>query len=158
MTFASFVVVALLSIFGVASIMEFYKKTIRKGQSKTWENWVVGAVLSFGVATLDCLTGIAYIFFPNAMVVNILIYGVVFFFVQMFVDMKIIKALITSAMATMDIEKFVLIILDKFGLTVDKIKGILKKLGITQEKFAEALRDAGFPEDKIETLIKMFYE
>ena len=156
MTITAYVVVALLSVFGIAAIMEFYKKTIRKGQSAKWENWLVGAALSVGVSVLDCLTGLAYPFVAN-MAFNILIYAVVFFFVQLFVDMKFIKMIIAQAVATMDVEKFVTIVLDKLGLSVEKVKNIIAKLGLKKEQVAKVLAEAGFPEDEIEKILAMFF-
>lgn len=156
MTITSYLLVALLSVLGIATLVEFYKKTIRKGNAKNWENWIVGAVLSVGFAILDCLKGLAYPFVSNQ-IINILIYAAVFFVVQLFVDMKLIKKLISSAIASMDLEKFVLIVLDKLGISLDKVKDVLKKLGITREKLKNALVDAGFPEDKVEKLLDMLF-
>lgn len=156
MTVLAYIVVALLSVFGIAAFMEFYKKTLRGGKSANWENWLVGAALSIGVAVLDCLTGLAFPFVAN-MAFNILIYSVVFFLVQLFVDMKFIKKIITCAVDTMDVEKFVNIILNKLGISVDKVKSVISALGITKEQVAKALSETGFPDDEVERIINMFF-
>lgn len=156
MSIVSFVVIGLLSAFGVAALMEFYKKTIRKGHAAAWENWVVGAVVSAGISALVCYTGLAYPFFGN-MIINVAVYAVAFFLIQMFLDMKVIKKLIINALETMDIDKFINTVLAKLGLTVEKIRGILQNLGITRAKLEKTLLDAGLSEEKVKEILDLLY-
>ena len=157
MDILSFVVVGLLSVLGVSALVEFYKKTIRKGEAKAWETRVVAAVLSIGVAALICLKGLAFLPVEN-MILNIVIYAVVIFVLQFFLDMKLIKKIIASALEYIDIDKLAGIILGKFGITMDKIRSILDGLKITKEKLEKALKDAGVSDAVIEKIIKLIYE
>jgi len=156
MTIASFIVIAALSVLGVAALVEFYKKTIRKGQAAKWENWLVGAVLSAGIAYLDCTKGLAFLFVDN-IAFNVIIYAVIFFVAQLFLDMKFIKQIISSALSGMDIEKFFYLVIDKLGISLDKIKSVLQQLDVTREKLEKALLDAGFPADKVKTLLDILF-
>lgn len=156
MTFISFVVVGLLAVFGVSSLVEFYKKTIRKGNAKKWENWLVGGVLSVGMAALICLTGIAYPVFSNVYV-NLGAYAVVIFLVQFFLDMKVIKKVLASALENTDVTKLIGVILPKLGLTPEKVKDFLKSLGITRETLVLKLIEAGLSKDKAEEVAQAIF-
>lgn len=157
MDILSFVVVGLLSVLGVSALVEFYKKTIRKGQASSLEVKLVAAVVSIGVAALICLKGLAFLPVEN-MILNIAIYAVVIFVLQLFLDMKLIKKIIASALEYIDIDKLAGIILGKFGITMDKIRSILDSLKITKEKLEKALKDAGVSDAVIEKIIKLIYE
>ena len=157
MDILSFVVVGLLSVLGVSALVEFYKKTIRKGEAGVWETRIVAAVLSIGVAILICLKGLAFLPLEN-MILNIAIYAVVIFVLQLFLDMKLIKKIIASALEYIDIDKLAGIILGKFGITMDKIRKILDGLKITKEKLEKALKDAGVSDAVVEKIIKLIYE
>lgn len=156
MTIFSYVVVGLLAVLGVSMLVEFYKKYIRKGESGVWENRIVAAVLSIGAAVLICLTGLAYLFFGN-MIANIAVYSVAIFLLQLFVDMKIIKALLEAAIKFIDLEKFVDMVFTALGLTPEKVAKILANLGITEEKLKKALLDAGIPEDLTNKIIDVLF-
>ena len=156
MNIFSFVIVGLLSVLGVSALVEFYKKTIRKDQGKAWENWVVGAVLSIGFAALICLKGLAYPFFSNVLI-NIAIYAVVIFVLQLFVDMKFIKKIIASAIEYADVEKFIPVLLEKLGISVEKLQTILKTLNITAAKLKKALLDAGIAEATVEKILAILF-
>lgn len=157
MDILSFVVVGLLSVLGVSALVEFYKKTIRKGQASSLEVKLVAAVISIGVAALICLKGLAFLPVGN-MILNIAIYAVVIFVLQLFLDMNLIKKIIASALEYIDIDKLAGIILGKFGITMDKIRSILDGLKITKEKLEKALKDAGVSDAVIEKIIKLIYE
>lgn len=159
MTVTSTIIILCLSVFGVASLMEFYKKTIRKGNSQTWENWLVGGVLSFGTSALIVLTGMLGNPLPFNLPVwaGILIFGAVFFFVQMFVDMKIIKQIVKSVVSQKDVAAYADILLSKVGLSLDKVRDILKNTGITEEKFREYMKKIEIADDDIEVLVKLLY-
>lgn len=152
MTILTFIVIGLLATFGVAAFMEFYKKGIRKGNAKTWENWVVGAALSIGVSVLLCLTGLAYPIFSQV-IINIAIYAVVIFCIQLFVDMKIIKKMIVMILGQMDVTKLFNTVLGKLGLSAATIATVLKFMGKGEAELRKALLEAGLPEEKVNEVI-----
>lgn len=156
MTILSFVVIGLLAVFGVSALVEFYKKTIRGGNAKAWENWIVGGVLSIGVAALLCFTGIAWLPFGN-LYLNWAVYSVVIFLIQLLLDMKVIKKILASALENVDIVKLATIVLPKLGLTAEKIKNILNSLGIDKDTLVAKLIEAGMPEDKVKELADYIY-
>lgn len=147
MSILSFIVVTLLALFGVSAAVEFYKKTIRKGNAKSWENWLVGGALSVGMAALLCFTGIAYAFFANPWI-NTAIYAVVFFVAQFFLDMKVIKKLLASALQNADIQKILDVVLPKVGLTVEKIKNFLTSINVDRKTLEAKLVEAGVTPEK----------
>ena len=157
MDILSFIVIGFLAVLGVSALVEFYKKTIRKGQAGAWETRAVAFVLSAVASVLMCLNGLAYLFFDNIFV-NIAVYAIAIFIIQLFLDMNLIKKIIASALEYIDIDKLVGIILGKLGITVDKIRKILDALKVTKDKLTKALRDAGVSEKVIEKIIKILYE
>lgn len=152
MTILTFIVIGLLATFGVAAFMEFYKKGIRKGNAKTWENWVIGAALSIGVSVLLCLTGLVYPIFSQV-IINIAIYAVVIFCIQLFVDMKIIKKMIVMILGQMDVTKLFNTVLGKLGLSAATIATVLKFMGKGETELRKALLEAGLPEEKVNEII-----
>ena len=152
----SFIVMGLLAVLGVSSLVEFYKKVIRKDKAGVWEIRIVAAVLSIGVSVLMCLTGLAYPFF-DAQVINIIIYSVVIFLIQLFLDMKIIKMILAKALEYIDIEKFITTVLAKLGISIEKVRKILDFLNITEDKLREALKSVGIADDVIEKIIDLLY-
>lgn len=156
MNILSFIIICLLSVLGVSALVEFYKKTIRKDQAKTWENWVVGAVLSVGFAALICFKGLAYTLFSNP-ILNVAVYAAVIFLLQMFIDMKFIKKILASALEHADVEKLIPAILDKIGVSLEKVQSILKSLNVTATKLKKALTDAGVSEATIEKIVSIFF-
>lgn len=152
----SFVVIALLAVFAVSVLVEFYKKTIRKDKAKKWENYLVGGLLSVGVAALLNFTGIGYVVTGNVWI-SWAIYSVVIFLIQKFLDMKVIKKLLLSALQNADIEKLINAILPKIGLTVEKIKNILISLGINKEKLIKELIENGVTTEKAEEIAKAIF-
>lgn len=156
MTILSFIVIGLLAVFGVSALVEFYKKTIRGGNAKPWENWLVGGGLSIGMAALICFTGIAWLPFANVYY-NWAAYSVVIFLLQFFLDMKVIKKLLMSALENVDIIKLATVVLPKLGLTAEKIKNILVSLGIDKDTFIAKLVEAGMPEDKVKELAEYIF-
>jgi hypothetical protein len=159
MTIISFIVVGLLSAFGVAAMMEFYKKIVRKGNTKAWENWVIGIIISFAVAAFVCYTGLEYTFgtFFGSKLLSTTVYGLIFFFVQMFLDMNVIKKIILSAIETMDIDKFGTAVLSKFGFTVSKFQEILNGFGVSKDKIKGVLTEAGFSETKVTEIANFLF-
>jgi len=156
MTIFSFIVIGLLAVFGVSALVEFYKKTIRKGNAQPWENWVVGGALSIGMAALICFTGIAWLPFANVYL-DWAVYSVVIFLLQFFLDMKVIKKILASALENIDVVKLAEVVLPKLGLTAEKIKAILVSLNVDKKTFIAKLTDAGMPKDKVLELADYIY-
>ena len=110
-----------LEIFGTATLVEIYKKRIRKDKSKKWENRLVAGVLS----SLDVLILILlHIFKPILGLIGAplwadhTLYLVGFFILQKTADMQIIKKLIRSCVKS---------ILSTYGFSNEQIELILYK-------------------------------
>ena len=89
-----YIIVLVFVVFGMALIAEFYKKTIRKDKSKTWENRFLGFTLSvlsaFGLYSANLIIPILSIF--NAPFwANVSFYILAFYYFQRQVDMKLLK-------------------------------------------------------------------
>lgn len=157
MDIVSFVVVGLLAILGVSALVEFYKKVIRKDEAGVWEIRIVALVVSAAVSALMCLNGLAFPIFGNN-ILNIVVYALVIFLIQLFLDMKLIKKILANVLDYIDIDKFVGVVLGKLGITMDKVRKVLDTLDITKEKLEKALKDAGISDATIEKIIKIVYE
>ena len=96
MIYAAFV---FLEIFGIAALMEVYKKTIRKDKAKKVEIYIVAEILTvLCIVILKALN----IFKPILGLIgaplwaDYILYNIGIYFFQMQADMKIIKKLIKS--------------------------------------------------------------
>jgi hypothetical protein len=156
MSIVSFVIVTLLAVLGVSALIEFYKKVIRGGKSSKVENWIVGGVLSIGMAALLCFKEIAFLPFTN-IYINWAVYSGAIFLLQFFLDMNMIKKIIASALANVDIKKLFGAILPKLGLTPEKIRNILVGLKITKSKFIKELVDNGLSEEVANEIADIIY-
>ena len=94
-----YVILLAAEVLGVASLMEVYKKSIRKNKATTWEIRGVGLVasaLAIGVLIL------AQVFQPFLGLIgaklwmDYLFYVLVFYFLQMQADMKVVKKIVKS--------------------------------------------------------------
>lgn len=157
MDIVSFIVVGLLAVLGVSALVEFYKKVIRKDKAGVWEIRAVALVLSAAVSALMCLNGLAFPILDNN-ILNIVIYAVVIFVIQLFLDMKLIKKILANVLDYIDIDKFIGVVLGKLGITMDKVRKVLDTLGITKDKLRAALKEAGLSDEVIEKIIKIVYE
>lgn len=96
MIYAAFV---FLEIFGIAALMEVYKKTIRKDKAKNIEIYVVAEIL---VALSVLILKVLNIFQPILGLIgaplwaDYILYNIGIYIFQMQADMKIIKKLIKS--------------------------------------------------------------
>lgn len=87
-------------VFLTSFLMEIYKKLIRKDKFKRWECRIIGAILSaIGIEILH-LSGALYLVFHNMLNakewLDYALYLIIFYYCQLKVDMKLIKALIKS--------------------------------------------------------------
>lgn len=108
-----------LEIFGIASIMEVYKKTIRKDRAKKWEIHIIAGLLS-GIGVL-ILCGL-HIFKPILGILDApieadyVLYFLGFFFLQKSADMNIIKGITKVCLKTL---------LSSYGFNDKQIEEIL---------------------------------
>ena len=104
----------------IAGLMEIYKKSIRKGKAKPWENYLIALILSIGSLVILVLSDS---FKPVLSMIgadlwmDYVSYVILIYFMQFNVDKKIIKKIVRS---------FVSNFLEKTGLDEDQIKEILK--------------------------------
>lgn len=89
-----YITILIFVVFGMALLAEFYKKTIRKDKSKTWENRLLGFILSvlsaFGLYSANLIMPILSVF--NAPFwANVSFYILAFYYFQRQVDMKLLK-------------------------------------------------------------------
>ena len=122
MIYASFV---FLEIFGIAALMEVYKKTIRKDKAKKIEIYIVAEILTvLCIVILKALN----IFKPILGLIgaplwaDYILYNIGIYFFQMQADMKIIKKLIKSCASEF---------LKSKGFTTEQINNIF---GIIEKK------------------------
>ena len=113
-----YVVILIFVVFGMALFLEFYKKTIRKDRTKTWENRLVGFILSvlstFGLYYSNLIFPILDIF--NAPFwTNLSFYILAFYYFQRQADMKLLKKVMRVWT-----EHF----LKKAGLSAEEVKKI----------------------------------
>ena len=122
MIYASFV---FLEIFGVASLMEVYKKTIRKNKANKIEIYIVAEILT--ILCIVILKGLN-IFKPILGLIgaplwaDYILYNIGIYIFQMQADMKIIKKLIKSCASEF---------LKSKGFTAEQINDIF---GIIEKK------------------------
>ena len=104
----------------IAGLMEIYKKSLRKGKTKPWENYLIALILSIGSLVILVLSDS---FKPVLSMIgadlwmDYVSYVILIYFMQFNVDKKIIKKIVRS---------FVSNFLEKTGLDEDQIKEILK--------------------------------
>ena len=157
--FTQIVVVCLVS-FGIGTLMEWYKKKVRKDQAGVWEIRGIAFVLSFGVAALFSFTGIAFPVFERlfasmapalAKVFDIILYGAVIFGLQLQSDMKLIKGILRLVASKVDFASIVALLenLKKAtGVKPATIANLLVLFGLTDDKCIEALVAAGIPQEE----------
>lgn len=85
------ITVLALSAIIIASLMEWYKKGLRKNNAKKGEIISIAALLSFGLA-LVCYYGFTL---PGSLI-SLVLYGLGIFLIQWLVDVKVIKAMLKA--------------------------------------------------------------
>lgn len=116
-----------LLVMSVAALMELYKKSIRHSKSKAWENTLIAAIMS-GLSTLLLVK--AGIFIPIFSVINAplwleySIFGILFWCLQLWVDMSFIKKLIRA---------IAIELLEKAGLEKEYIDMIMAAVDNTKK-------------------------
>ena len=111
-----------LEIMSISSIMEIYKKMIRKDRAKKFEIYIIAEVLSaFAIAILVLLG----IFKPILGLIgaplwsDYVFYNILIFIFQMQADMKIIKKLIKSCASEL---------LKAYGFTAQQIEDVFNSI------------------------------
>ena len=115
-----------LEVFATSFFMEFYKKSIRKNKSKSWENRIMGIVMSVLCLLLLHSSNLIYPIFNkmfNAKLwLDYVLYLILFFIAQWKTDMVIVK----KAVKTLVIQW----IKDNAKLNDSQAEEILKALNI----------------------------
>lgn len=115
-----------IEVFATSFFMEFYKKSIRKNKSKSWENRAMGIVMSILCVLLLHFSNLIYPVFNrmfNAKIwLDYVLYLILFFIAQWKMDMIIIK----KAVKTLVIQW----IKDNANLNETQAEEVLKTLGI----------------------------
>ena len=142
--FTQIVIVCLVS-FGIGTLMEWYKKNVRKDQAGVWEIRGIALVASLAVGALLTFTGIAYPVFATlfksmspvlAKILNTVLYGVVIFVLQLQSDMKLIKSILKMAAGQVD-----------FNDVVELVQNLKKATGVKPATIAKAMVLLGVTED-----------
>ena len=161
-----------LSVFGISALVEFYKKNIRRDQAKVWEIRLVSGALSVIAAVGFKVTGlftpiITAIFTELTPWIDVALYAVVIFFLQLEADMKTLKAIVRFSTSTVltekeavvaELQKFMLDFNTKTKLNVSLIVNVLKALGLTEETVEGYLTEIGVDEIRRAVLVEAFKE
>ena len=95
-----YILFLLCEVFVVSFIMEVYKKKIRKDSFKVWEVRIIGFILSACCVHLLHFSNMIYplfnIMFEAALWLDYLIYLILFYVLQLNVDMHLMKKIIKS--------------------------------------------------------------
>ena len=116
---AIYFVAILIFICGIAGTMEVYKKTIRKGKAKAWENYLIALILTIISLVLLEVSNVfqpALVTIGGSVWMDWILYVILVYIAQFQLDKKVIKKIIRSFA-----ENF----LEKAGLEEDQIKDIL---------------------------------
>lgn len=160
------VVMLAMSSLGIATLMEWYKKKIRKDQAKIWEIRTIAGVVSAGVAVLfkvcGVFTPIISYFWPSVIVwVDVLLYAVVIYLFQLYGDMDMVKHVIRIAADAAfesdalsgEIERFIKEFETSTSIKAKDVVKVLLLVGVTKEKLESALEQIGLSDEKAKELI-----
>ena len=161
-----------LGSFGIGTLVEFYKKKIRKDQAKVWEIRVIAAVLSCLAAVGFKVTGlftpvITAIFTELTVWVDVALYAVVIFVCQLEADMKTVKAIVKLATQSLlndkaavveELRKFILDFNAKTKVNVNLVVNLLIAVGVTEDTIEGYLKSIGVDEAKAQIIIDAFKE
>ena len=161
-----------LGIYGISTLMEFYKKNIRKDKAKVWEIRLVSAALSILTAVAYKVTGlftpvITAIFTNLTPWIDVALYAVVIFVGQLEADMKTVKAIVkfsTSAIINnkeavkAELDKFLLDFNAKTKVNINLVVNLLKIVGVTEDSVEGYLKEVGVEDAKAAIIIEAFKE
>ena len=166
------VIMVVLGSYGIGTLMEIYKKKIRKDQAKVWEVRVIAGVLSclaaIGFKITGLFTPVITAIWPSVTVwVDVALYAVVIFVCQLEADMKTVKMLIKLATQNFlndkeaiiaELKKYILDFNAKTKVNVQLVVNLLKAVGVTEETIEGFLKDIGVDEAKASLIIEAFKE
>lgn len=152
--------------FGISSLMEVYKKKIRKDQAGVWEIRGVSLVLSAAATALVVLTGlyqpiIPLIFKDASVWLDYILYGVIIWVLQLQGDLKMLKAVIrisASKAIDADFKKIVESFKTKTGVEAADVAKVLAALGYGEDKAKEVLKELDVADEDIEAIIAKLKE
>lgn len=161
-----------LGSFGIGTLMEFYKKKIRKDQVKVWEVRVIAGVLSCLAAIGFKITGlftpiITAIFTELTVWVDVALYAVVIFVCQLQADMKTVKAIVRlatqsflndKAVVVEELRQFILDFNAKTKVNVNLVVKLLIATGVTEDTIEGYLKEIGVDDTKTKIIMDAFKE
>jgi len=164
------VLIIAFEVFGISALMEFYKKNIRKDHAKVWEIRVIAGVLSCLAAVACKVTGlftpiITAIFTNLTPWIDVVLYAVVIFFLQLEADLKTLKAIVKFSTgelakrqeaATAEIAQLIKDFDGKSPIDARLIVTGLKLVGVTEQTVETYLKDLGADDDKAKVIIEAF--
>ena len=166
------VLMVVLGSFGIGTLMEFYKKKIRKDEAKVWEIRLISVVLSCAAAVGFKITGlftpVLTAIWPNLTVwVDVALYAVVIFVCQLEADMKTVKAIVKIATQAVlkdkesivtELKQFILDFNAKTKVNVNLVVNLLQVVGVTEDTIEGYLKEIGVDDVKAKIIVDAFKE
>lgn len=157
-----------ISSFGCATLMEVYKKKIRKDKASTVEIRIVSAVLSLLIGFFFKCAGVLFpitsTIVPSMATVGVwidmVIYSAIIWFLQLKEDMTLLKQLIKLAaplVAKSDFTGVVKTLINTTGASKDDIVTMLNLLSVTKENATELLQKLGIDDTSAQEIIEKVY-
>ena len=162
--FVQIFMVCLVS-FGIGTLMEWYKKKLRGDKASVAEIRIIAGVLSVVTSALLRFGGLSLnvfgTLFPSmgatlATVLNIVLYAVAIFILQMQSDMKLLKSiikLVSSSVTVDEIAELLANLTKTTGITTKVIANFLSLFNLTDDKIISVLLKAGVPEADAVTIM-----
>lgn len=152
--------------FGISTLMEIYKKKIRKDKASVWEIRAVSLGLSAVATLLVVVTGlfqpIITLVFPSATVwLDYILYCVIIWVLQLQEDLKILKMLMrlsASKAVDADFKKLVESFKAKTGVDAADVAVVLAALGYGEDKAREILKELSVSDEDVEAIITKLKE
>ena len=161
-----------LGSFGIGTLVEFYKKKIRKDKAGVWEVRAIAAVLSclaaIGFKITGLFTPVITAIFTNLTVwVDVALYAVVIFVCQLEADMKTVKAIVKIATQAVlkdknaivtELKQFILDFNAKTKVNVNLVVKLLQAVGVTEDTVESYLKEIGVDDVKSKIIVDAFKE
>jgi len=158
-----------LASLGISTLMEWYKKTVRKDQAGVWEIRIVAGVASCVAAVLFKVCGV---FTPVISAIwpavtpwlDVVLYAVVIYLFQLYGDMQIVKNVIKYVTDRLldknklpeEIKNMIQEFESTTGFDVKEIAQALALTGLTEEKVIKAIEQIGLSEEKTAELVEAY--
>jgi len=161
-----------LSSFGIGTLMEFYKKKIRKDQAGVWEVRIIAGVLSclaaVGFKITGLFTPVITAVFPNLTVwIDVVLYAIVIFVCQLQADMRTVKTIVKiatqaalndKAAIVEELRKFILEFNARTKINVELVVKLLIATGVTEDTIEGYLKGIGVDDNKAQIIMDAFKE